>query len=94
MESQRDVLRHALISFRQSTTHSSAITRQLIQTLILEGHGRDAVDLVAYRVCSDTDVVFMEQEYTKGEFISCCASLKAAKRMLQRPPNPRADKIV
>ena len=60
----------------------------------IDGHGREVVNLVVYRICSDSDAIFHQEAYTNGEFMSTCASLNAARMMLQRPPNPRANQIV
>ena len=50
-----------------------------------------------FRVCSANDIVFQDNTawtVRTGMFVSACRSLVAAKTMLQKAPNPFADRIV
>lgn len=89
-----------LRTFRDSATHAAPETRALIQT-IFECHyaGRVTLDVVTdqavYRVsCAKDNILNFEQHSSNFQFFSACRTLEAARKLLERPPNPLQDRIV
>lgn len=87
-------LQKVLVQFRDSTTHSSRATREVIETALALGKGRFVIDLKVYRVCVPNDHVFTFIQNPETLFISICGTYDAACILLRYPANPLATIIV
>jgi hypothetical protein len=87
-------IRKELIRFRDSTIHSSPHVREPLERAIRQGIGQNVELVDYYRVCAETDAVFVSGPKELGHFVSACGSIDAARRLLIRPPNPMANLLV
>lgn len=87
-------IKNILIRYRDSAVHASRNARKLIEDLIAAGEGTSIKSLTCYRVCDENDIVFKDNTANDVRFLSTCETINAAKSILERPPNPFADRIV
>lgn len=88
-------VKNTLLEFREASTHTSAICREAIQTLLTSSsEGTKVTGLEVYRVCDPQDKCLQGNFDLQSQFASACSTQAGAKVLLQRPPNPLADRIV